>query len=60
MKKDIIFIIFVAVCMGIIFFVGIDSAYDNIIEQCSKQQSIIYKNNIPVIECGPIETVDET
>ena len=41
-------------------FIGIDTPYDNIIEQCSKQQSIIYKNNIPAIECGPIETVDET
>lgn len=60
MKKYIIFIAFVIVCMGITFFVGIDTAYDNIIEQCSKQQSIIYKNNIPAIECGPIETVDET
>ena len=56
MTKENYIIIVLCICTFLSFLLGAKLAYTDVINRCSEQESVIYKNDIPVIECGPIKT----
>ena len=56
MTKENYIIIALCICTFLSFLMGAKLAYNDVIDRCYEQESVIYRNDTPIIECGPVKT----